>query len=180
MIEKDKRKPFDSTICFTFFGDWLDTIESLEKDCGEDVAYALFKAIANYSMCGEEPTFSLADKSGSIACKAVWGLLVNDIDTSISNRKRWFDKSCPTEKQKAIIDECIRRPDSSAREIADAIGVSKSSVDRVRKKYAKQIMEGIDSLKKKSEENQEESLHALRETQRVPNDDNYSESDLPF
>ena len=45
--QADQRKPFDSTVCFTFFGDWMQAIESVERE--EDrgsVAYQLFKAVA--------------------------------------------------------------------------------------------------------------------------------------
>ena len=181
MAEGSKKKAFDSTICFYFFGKWLNTLECLEKESDkQSVSYTLFKAVANYSMYGTEPSFSFTNEQDNITCRAIWEMLVDEVDTSIENRKRWFDKSGPNKKQEAIIAECIRRPDASLKEIADVTGVSRSSVDRTKKRYAKMIMDGIESAKNNSEERKEEPLHVLRETQYVQVADEYDENDLPF
>ena len=51
----ERKKAFDATVCFSFFGTWLEAIEAYETEADTSSnAYKLFKAIAYYSMmlCG--------------------------------------------------------------------------------------------------------------------------------
>lgn len=53
-----QKKAFDATVCFSFFGTWLEAIEAYETEADTSSnAYKLFKAIAYYSMYGVEPEF---------------------------------------------------------------------------------------------------------------------------
>lgn len=143
----DIKKPFDSTVCFTFYGSWVRTIEQLEMDAEENsLAYKLFKAIADYSLYGVEPNFDDLEPFQRITLNAVWETISTEIDNSVARRKRGFSNEKPTELQEAIIAECIKSPNDSCRAIGDAVGASKSEVDRVRKRYAKRIQKGIESL----------------------------------
>lgn len=143
----DNKKPFDSTVCFTFNGSWVRTIEQLETETEESsLAYRLFKAISDYSLYGIEPNFDDLEPLQRTTLKAVWETISTEIDNSIAWRKRGFANEKPTELQEAIIAECIKSPGDSCRAIGDAVGASKSEVDRVRKKYAKRIKEGIVGL----------------------------------
>lgn len=143
----DNKKPFDSTVCFTFYGSWARTIEQLETEAEENsLAYKLFKAISDYSLYGVEPNFDDLEPLQQITLKAVWETISTEIDNSVARRKRGFANEKPTELQEAIIAECIKSPLDSCRAIGDAVGASKSEVDRVRKKYAKRIRTGIESL----------------------------------
>lgn len=178
----DNRKPFDSTVCFTFYGSWARTIEQLETEAEENsIAYKLFKAIADYSLYGIEPNFDDLEPLRRMPLKAVWETISTEIDNSVARRKRGFANEKPTELQEAIIAECIKSPHDSCRAIGDVVGASKSEVDRVRKKYAKRIREGVEGLqtvytKALSTTEQEE-----REDIPVkPEIEDLSEDDLPF
>lgn len=85
------------------------------------------------------------------------------------------DKNRVSEKEKAVIAECFRWSSSSVREIAEVGGISKSTIDET-KRYAKLISDGV----RKGEEEKKKESHVLRETQYVPNKDDYKEKDLPF
>ena len=94
----DNKKPFDSTVCFTFYGSWVRTIEQLEMDAEENsLAYKLFKAIADYSLYGLEPNFDDLEPFQRITLKAVWETISTEIDNSVARRKRAF----PTRSQQS-------------------------------------------------------------------------------
>ena len=178
MIDNQKKKAFDSTVCFSFFGSWLNTLERLETANEKNsMSYMLFKAIAYYSLYGIEPEFDMEDERNNITCGALWEVIGNEIDNSIKNRKRWFADECPTEKQRAIIAECIKHPDASLRDIAAITGTSKSLVSSTKKRYKKMILDGTNSP---AEEPKKAELHVLRGAQYVQNADEYNENDLPF
>lgn len=128
-------KEFDSTICFSFFADWLEAIEYTETETDrKSKSYMLFKAIANYALYGEAPDFDTSDANKSF--KRFWPMLEKQIDSSIKSRKRWFkDCSGPTENAKKVIEAYKKNPDASIRYVAEATGVSKSEVNRIKRKY---------------------------------------------
>ncbi len=144
----ENKKPFDSTVCFTFYGSWVRAIEQLETDAEENsLAYKLFKAVADYSLYGIEPNFDDLEQIQRITLKAGWETISTEIDNSVARRKRGFANESRVESiQEAIIAECIKSPNDSCRAIGDAVGASKSEVDRVRKKYAKRIQKGVEGL----------------------------------
>lgn len=128
-------KEFDSTICFSFFADWLGTIEYTETDADrQSKSYMLFKAIANYALYGETPDFDTSDANKSF--KQFWPMLERQIDGSIKSRKRWYEKrDDPTENAKKVIDAYKKNPNASIRDISEMTGVSKSEVCRIKRKY---------------------------------------------
>lgn len=135
-----EKKAFDSTVCFTFYGSWVEAITDLETGADSDsAAYQLFKAIADYSMYGEEPDFSPENKT----LKAIWRVISNEIDNSLDRRKKGFADEGPNEKQIAVIDACVNHPSTSCREIADALGLSKDFVWRTQRKYSGMINEKL-------------------------------------
>lgn len=94
----------------------------------------LFKAIANYALYDEMPDFDTSDANKSF--KRFWPMLEKQIDSSIKNRKRWYEKrDGPTENAKKVIEAYKKSPDASIRYIAEVTGVSKSEVNRIRRKY---------------------------------------------
>lgn len=123
------KKSFDPTVCFMFFGTWVEAIERFEK-LGQGKAYRLFKAIAHYCMFEEIPDFS-----DDPALWATWGLIEKEADTSIGNRKRQFASDEANEKYEAIIQARRDNPSASVRDLAEKTGSSKSTVDRVLRKY---------------------------------------------
>lgn len=178
----DNKKPFDSTVCFTFYGSWARTIEQLETEAEENsLAYKLFKAISNYSLYDIEPNFDDLEPLQRIPLKAVWETISTEIDNSIARRKRGFANEKPTELQEAIIAECIKSPHDSCRAIGDAVGASKSEVDRVRKKYAKRIRDGVEGLQTAYGKAFDTIGQEGEEPIPVrPEIENISEDDLPF
>lgn len=130
---------FDPTICFTFFGTWVKSIEELETEQDRSSqAYLLFKAIADYSMYGKEPDFQ-----NNPTLKVLWVLIERELDVSLDRRKRNFANDEMKEKRDKIINAVISNPTASLRELAEIAGTSKSTVDRVKKRYQKEIEEAV-------------------------------------
>lgn len=136
---ENQKKEFDSTVSFMFFADWFEAIEDAETDADrESEAYMLFKAIANYSLFDKEPDFEKYPANRSF--KRFWSMLSGQIDASIKNRKRGFrDTDGKTENAKKVIAAYRENPHASVREISDKTGVSKSEVQRVKRKYLSDI-----------------------------------------
>ena len=133
----ENKKAFNPTICFTFFGNWVEAIERCEK-VSEHAAYRLFKAIAYYSMYDEVPNFE-DDPLLSVS----WAILEREIDISLSRRIRNFADDEANEKYQAIVKAKIANPSAHVREIAAISGTDKSMVSRVLRKYDKEINEAI-------------------------------------
>lgn len=132
------RKAFDSTVCFTFFGSWVEAIDEVKNYMGESAAFCLYSAIADYSMYGVEPGFSQYP-----FLKAVWRTVEREIDLSLDNRKRGFAKDTSNEKYQAIIDAVIENPGASLRAIGEMTGTSKNMVDLVKRKFRAEIEAAI-------------------------------------
>ena len=142
MHENGEKKTFDSTVCYTFYGNWYDAISKLETETDKNsCAYRLFKAISEYSLYGIEPDFSEQFR----VLDVIWSVIATEIDNCIVRRKRGFGEEVITEEYRAIIDAVARNPRASIREIARMVGVNKNKVDRVRKKYEKEIAEATDA-----------------------------------
>lgn len=132
----EQKKAFDATVCFSFFGTWLEAIEAYETEADTNSnAYKLFKAIAYYSLYGVEPEF---EDSG---LDAIWKILSREIDNSVRRRKCRFGKEEVTEREQAVIDAWKASPHASVREVAETTCVHRSSVERIRRKYWRQLEE---------------------------------------
>lgn len=107
-------------------------MESIENEhSADDPPYQLFKTIARYSLYEEEP-----DLRANPELRVVWPLLCREIDASVEKRKRGFIEPEVTVKQKDIVDLHINAPALSQRELAEALGVSKTTVNHALKKFA--------------------------------------------
>ena len=131
-MNKDPR-PFDPTVSFMFFGTWVQAIEGI-KQVDTELAYRMFKAIADYCMYDEDPDFS--DQQ---YLNAMWPLVANEAESSIKRRKSQFEKDELNENYKKIIEAACSNPELSHRGIAELVGVSPSMVDRVFRKYGDRI-----------------------------------------
>lgn len=134
-MAENKRKIFDPTNSFTFFGSWVNAIEKAEK-VSIETAYRFFKAICYYSMYDETPDFE-----DNPLLSMSWEVIEKEIDHSVNRRKRNFDKDTINEDYQKIINAIVEHPNSSLREIADITGTSKDMVSRVKKKYSKEIQD---------------------------------------
>ena len=132
------KKVFDSTVCFTFFGSWVETIEEVNNCLGESAAFFLYSAIANYSMYGVDPDFSQYP-----LLRAVWRVVEREIDLSLNSRKRGFAKDTSNEKYQTIIEAIIANPSASLRAIGEMTGTSKDMVNLVKKKFRAEIEAAI-------------------------------------
>lgn len=127
---KTSRKPFDPTVCFTFFGDWAEAIKELEtEDDRKSSAYMLFRAIADYSMYGDAPQFESVPH-----LKPFWNMIRNGIDQSVERRKGGFAKEETDKRYQTVKTYLEQHPGASCRQIEEATGISKSSVGRILKK----------------------------------------------
>lgn len=133
--QEKQKKTFDVAECFTFYGNWVEAIETLETDADRNsTAYMLFKAIAEYSMYGAEPDFE-KDKA-SRPFRAFWPMLSDDINRSVKRRQRGFRVSdAPDEIEQRIIKGFKDNPNIGQRELARMLGVDKSKVNRTYRKY---------------------------------------------
>lgn len=145
MERQDRQaKTFDPTVCFMFFGNWMDSISILETEADRNSpAYMLFKAIADYSMYRKEPDFS---QPVNRAIQLLWPILSQQIDESIKNRKRGFGNDGITPTQEKILDAYKKNPRASMREIARQAEVSTNTVNRTRHLFADEIQRLIDSV----------------------------------
>ena len=139
-MTENKRKAFDPTNSFTFFGSWVRAIEAAEK-ISVETAYRFFKAIAHYSMYDETSDFE-----DNPVLSMTWNLIEKEIDNSVDRRKRNFDKDTFNEDYQKIIDAVAKHPNCSLREIADFTGTSKDMVSRVKKKFSKEIKAKQDEI----------------------------------
>lgn len=131
-----QKKAFDATVCFSFFGTWMEAIETYETEADANSnAYSLFKAIAYYSMYGIEPEFE------NTGLNAIWQILSREIDNSVNRRKCRFGKEEVTEREHAVLDAWKASPHASVRKIAEAAGIHRSSVERIKRKYWRQLEE---------------------------------------
>lgn len=124
-----KRKDFDQTMSFSVFGTWVDAIERIKKAQGTEAAYALFEAIANYSMYYDTPNF----EADSLA-QMVWPLIQREIDISLKRRGVNFSSEEAKEREQQVIELYSENPSLSIRDIEKMTGVSKSAVGRILKK----------------------------------------------
>lgn len=119
-------KSYDPTVAFMFFREWVEAIDELERVTDK---HRMFKAIADYSMYGEEPDFS-----DSATMRGMWRLLVGGIDASVRNRQKGFAKDELNENYVKVKEALQQNTMASLREIAEVTGVSKSTVERVKRK----------------------------------------------
>lgn len=138
MINNTEKRPFDPTVSFTFFGTWVKTIEGVKKQLGDSAAYALYSAIAEYSMYTTEPKFTEFP-----LLQIVWPTIEREIDLSIGNRKRGFAKDALNDNYQVILQAIIDNPNASLRAIGEKTGTNKDMVERVKKKYRAEIEAAI-------------------------------------
>lgn len=127
---KPEKKPYDTTMSFSVFGSWFETMERLRVSQGVEVAYSLFTAIANYSRFYECPDF----EDGSIL-QIFWPVIQKEIDLSLKRRGANFSSEEADERRRLVIATYSENPSLSVREIAERTGVSKSAVGRILERW---------------------------------------------
>lgn len=142
------RQPFDSTVCFTCFGGWVESIYKLAENGKLNTAFNLFKTIADYCLYGIQPNFDDMGEDG-IYIEMIWPTIEAQANNSIKNRRARFDLEKPTEIQQRIIEELARNPDASNREVGYLLSVGKSTVDVTRKKYQDLIAQKVKELEER-------------------------------
>lgn len=141
-MQPNLKRAFDSTICFTFFGSWMDTIVRMETESDrKSQAYMLFKAIAEYSLYGKEPV--LDDNDALQMITVIWPMFEREIDNSKSRRKRNFSSDGANEIEAAVIRESIKHPKMPVRQLAVLVGTSKSNANRIQQAHADEIRKAI-------------------------------------
>lgn len=125
-----ERRPYDPTVCFTFFGDYVDALLGIEQTEGAEAAFSAFKILADYCLYGVEP--APANNPWSWA----WPMVERKARNSDNNRRRGFSAE-DTEKTTAIMDYLAEHPGATVRETARAVGCSHGKVHKV--------MRGVDA-----------------------------------
>ena len=118
-------KEFNRSIAFTFYKEWKEDADSIEEDFGSDGKVRFYDAIINYALFEIEPEMKAP-------VKYFWSTIKEKIDASQEHRSRGFIKE-DTEITQKIIDYKNNNPESTQRDIADAVGCSLGKVNKVLK-----------------------------------------------
>lgn len=113
--------PFDPTICFTCFGDYVEALLGIEQAEGPEVAFSAFKILADFCLYGIEPD-PAANPWGW-----AWPMVERKAKNSNNNRRRGFGAE-DTEKATAIKEYLAEHPEDSMRAVARAVGCSDRTV----------------------------------------------------
>ena len=119
-------KEFDRSVCFSFFEDYFQHVENVEKEFGIEVAYKVIMTIVKYGLYEEEPE---DDRMKILVNKTI----LKSIDLSQKRRSRGFSGE-DLEKTQKVMDYYRDHPDASQNEIVKATGISKGKVNKVIRK----------------------------------------------
>lgn len=115
-------KEFNRAACFTFFESYLEQAKQIRAQMGDEQCADYLISLAEYALYKQEPT-------NPISCMFIAGLK-NAIDAGQEKRARGFAQE-NTEQTAAIKEYKRQHPDASYRQIAEAVGCSKSKVGKV-------------------------------------------------
>ena len=132
-----QEKEFDRSVCFSFFEDYCQHVENVEKEFGIETAYKVIMAIVKYGLYEEEPEDS---KMKILVNKTI----LKSIDLSQKRRSRGFSGE-DLEKTQNVIDYYCDHPDASKNEIAKATGISKGKVNKVIRKIKEEELNNSNS-----------------------------------
>lgn len=115
-------KVFDQSVCFSFFGDYKQTADEIEKEFSAEEALNYYKDLCNYALYNTEPVLSGIRK-------ILWPTTKTTVDSSIKRRRSGFGED--TDKSEEILQYKRDNPDATQRGIADAVGCSLGKVNKV-------------------------------------------------
>lgn len=118
-----EEKIFNRSVCFNFFESYLDQAKQVKEQLGPEMCAEYLIAVAEYGLYQKE--------SENPMIKMLVSGLKNVIDAGQEKRARAFGNS---EIYEEIIQYKKDHPDASLREIGEALGCSKNTVDRALKK----------------------------------------------
>lgn len=121
------RAAFDRSVCFTFYGDYLATLEGIEQMSGTEAAYTAFKILAKYSLYGEQP---------DPACNPwgfAWPMVERKAKDNVMRRQQAIEGG-DTELAQAIREYAAENPEATQKEIAEALSCHRNTVGYVLKK----------------------------------------------
>ena len=119
-----EEKVFNRSVCFSFFESYLDQAKQVKEQLGPEMCAEYLIAVAEYGLYQKE--------SENPMIKMLVSGLKNVIDAGQEKRAKAFSNS---EMYEEIIQYKKDHPDASLREIGEALGCSKNTVDRALKKF---------------------------------------------
>lgn len=119
-----EEKIFNRSVCFSFFESYLDQAKQVKEQLGPEMCAEYLIAVAEYGLYQKE--------SENPMIKMLVSGLKNVIDAGQEKRAKAFGNS---EIYEEIIQYKKDHPDASLREIGEALGCSKNTVDRALKKF---------------------------------------------
>lgn len=119
-----EEKIFNRSVCFSFFESYLDQAKQVKEQLGPEMCAEYLIAVAEYGLYQKE--------SENPMIKMLVSGLKNVIDAGQEKRAKAFSNS---EIYEEIIQYKKDHPDASLREIGEALGCSKNTVDRALKKF---------------------------------------------
>lgn len=120
---------FDRTVCFTCFGDYVDTLKMIAAQNGTEIAYAAFEILADYCLYGIEPD------PESNPWGLVWPIVERRARNSMNNRRRGFGTP-DTELAERVREYHADHPEATQQQTADAVGCHRNTVGKVLRESA--------------------------------------------
>lgn len=115
------RAAFDRTVCFTCFGDYVDTLKAIADQSGAEIAYAAFEILADYCLYGIEPD------PESNPWGLVWPIVERRARNSMNNRRRGFGTP-DTDLAERVRDYAAEHPEATQQQIAEAVDCHRHTV----------------------------------------------------
>lgn len=116
-----EKKVFDRTVCFTCFGDYVDTLDTIAEQSGPEIAYAAFEILADYCLYGIEPD------PETNPWGLVWPIVERRARLSMNNRRRGFGTP-DTELAERVREYAAKHPEATQQQIAEAAGCHRNTV----------------------------------------------------
>lgn len=114
---KPEREPFDPSVAFMCFGDYVEALRGIAAQYGVERAFSAFLVLADYCLYGKEP-----DPENNPWGWA-WAMVERKARNSINNRRRGFGAK-DEDRAELIKSYAAAHPEDSKRAIARAVGCS--------------------------------------------------------
>lgn len=116
--------PFDRSVCFTCFGDYVDTLKMIAAQQGPETAYAAFEILADFCLYGIEP-----DPERN-PWGLVWPIVERRARLSINNRRRGFGTP-DKELADRVREYAAENPKATQQQTAEAVGCHRHTVSKI-------------------------------------------------
>lgn len=161
---KPEREPFDPSVAFMCFGDYVEALRGIAAQYGVERAFSAFLVLADYCLYGKEP-----DPENNPWGWA-WAMVERKARNSINNRRRGFGAK-DADKTELIKSYAAAHPEETKRGIARAVGCSDWKVRQALMECESTLDPPLESTRESTRESTLEStLDRNRSTTHPPGD----------